>query len=212
MRWRGMWWYGLTLGCLVSVSWSASVGAQTQASGSTGLGLGYVAIPQASAGGSGVGQSGLAVVPMSSSTASTSTASTSATALATPAGRAAALASDPMGFGYVYGGVYGGAAIPMTQSQAGLLMLSTSQRMLGLGNGQLSGVRPGPQKDSKTGRSAASQQTAAHTRNANIPGGQASRYFGRGIGLPSGLQAQSSTGRSQPYYQRQMRYFPQTAQ
>jgi hypothetical protein len=143
--------------------------------------------------------------------------STSATALATPAGRAAALSSDPMGFGYVYGGVYGGAAIPMTQAQAGLLMLSTSQRMLGLGNGQLSGVRPGAQKDSKTGRApggagAGTQLTAAHTRNANIPGGQAARYFARGIGLPTAANVQTSTGRSQPYYQRQMRYFPQTAQ
>ena len=207
MRRRGMWWYGLALGGLASVSWSASVGAQTQASGSTGLGLGYLAIPQFSGGGTGAGQSGLAIVPMA-----TSTASTSATALATPAGRAAAMSSDPLGFGYVYGGVYGGAAIPMTQAQAGLLMLSTSQRMLGLGNGQLSGVRPGPQKDSKTGRSATAQLTAAHTRNANIPGGQAARYFGRGIGLPATLQAQTSTPRSQPYYQRQMRYFPQTAQ
>jgi hypothetical protein len=149
----------------------------------------------------------MAIVPMSSSSTSMS-----ANALATPAGRAAALASDPMGFGYVYGGVYGGAAIPMTQAQAGLLMLSTSQRMLGLGNGQLSGVRPGAAKDSKTGRSAGSQPTAAHTRNSNIPGGQAARYFGRGNGSPTSLQAQASTGRSQPYYQRKMRYFPQTAQ
>jgi hypothetical protein len=202
-----MWWYGLALGCLTSVSWPAGAGAQTQTTGSTGLGLGYIAIPQASAGGSGVGQTGMAIVPMS-----TSSASTSPTALATPAGRAAALSSDPMGFGYVYGGVYGGAAIPMTQAQAGLLMLSTSQRMLGLGNGQMSGVRPGAQKDSKTGRSAGAQLTAAHTRNANIPGGQAARYFGRGIGLPASSQAQASTGRPQPYYQRQMRYFPQTAQ
>src|SRR5208283_4615850 len=89
MRRRGMWWYGLALGGLASVSLSASVGAQTQASGTAGLGLGYLAIPQFSGGGTGAGQSGLAIVPMATSTASTS---------ATPAGRAAALSSDPLGF------------------------------------------------------------------------------------------------------------------
>ena len=49
-----------------------------------------------------------------------------------------------------------GPMIPMTNTQAGLLLLSTQQRMLGLGNGQLSGVRPG-------GHNGSGRQRAART-------------------------------------------------
>ena len=67
--------------------------------------------------------------------------------------------------------------------QAGLFMLSTQQRMLGMGNGQLSGVRPGGPGSQRTQDLQARREpisTAAHTRNSNIPGGQAARYFNRG--------------------------------
>jgi hypothetical protein len=109
---------------------------------------------------------------------------------------------DPLASGYVYG-----ASVPMTRTQAGLYMLSMQQRMLGIGNGQLSGVRPGPLVDTQSARNRGNttgpHASAAHTRNMNVPGGQAARYFNRG-GMPA--------VRSQPYYQRQTRYFPQTTQ
>jgi hypothetical protein len=111
--------------------------------------------------------------------------------------------TDPMGMYYL-----NSTGVPMNRTQMGLLMLSTQQRMLGLGNGQLSGVRPGQQTDTKgQGRNAAAtaatRGNSALTRNMNVPGGQAARYFNRG-GMPA--------ARPQPYYQRQSRYFPQTAQ
>jgi hypothetical protein len=110
---------------------------------------------------------------------------------------------DPLGLGYVYG-----AAVPMTPTQTGLYMLTMQQRMLGLGNGQLSGVRPVAESGSKVPQSRArvpgSHPGEAHTANMNVPGGQAARYFNRG-GSPA-------TSRSQSYYHRQGRYFPQTSQ
>ena len=67
----------------------------------------------------------------------------------TGVGSANAMMMNPLGLNYVYG-----PAIPMTRAQAGLFMLSTQQRMLGLGNGQISGVRPAGQDPTgrKTGR------------------------------------------------------------
>ena len=101
----------------------------------------------------------------------------------------------------------------MTGTQAGLSMLMMQQRMLGIGNGQLSGVRGGAasgtgartdgQAPRDGGGAATSRAIAAHTRNMNIPGGQAARYFNRG-GAPA--------VRNQPSYQRTTRYFPQTGQ
>jgi hypothetical protein len=110
---------------------------------------------------------------------------------------------DPLGMSYL-----NGAGMPMTRTQMGLYMLSTQQRMLGLGNGQMSGVRPGQQADAQghgrnAATTAATRANSALTRNMNVPGGQAARYFNRG-GMPA--------ARSQPYYQRQSRYFPQPAQ
>jgi hypothetical protein len=119
---------------------------------------------------------------------------------------------DPLGLGYVYGPAYG-SVVPMTGTQAGLSMLLMQQRMLGIGNGQLSGVRGGGLTGANTrtggltardgGAAATSRGDASHTRNMNIPGGQAARYFNR-----SGTTAL----RNQPSYQRTTRYFPQTGQ
>jgi hypothetical protein len=148
-----------------------------------------LAIP--SMGGSS-GQFGMMAVPM---TTGRGTQSGSGTSIA-------GTAADPLGLSYIYG-----PAVPMTAGQAGLFMLSTQQRMLGLGNGQISGVRPGATPDAKAVRGARttmeSHPVEAHTKNANVPGGQAARFFNRG-----GL----ATSRSRPYYNRQLRYFPQTGQ
>jgi hypothetical protein len=107
------------------------------------------------------------------------------------------------GMGYMLG-----PGVPMTSTQTGMYMLMMQQRMLGIGNGQLSGVRP---QDGTTAKSAKPRSVAtaslpgeAHTANMNVPGGQASRYFNRGVAEP--------TSRSQPYYRRQSRSFPQARQ
>ncbi|MGC8640325.1 MAG: hypothetical protein ACP5XB_10670 [Isosphaeraceae bacterium] len=190
-RWLGK----AALFCLAGLTGAATASAQTQTGTTTtwGLGLGYM--PQFSTGSASsmTGQSGFTMTPMLMPMPMTTTGT---------AGTAAARAADPLGLGYVYGP----AAIPMTPGQAGLLMLSTASRMTGIGNGQLSGVRPGMQQDSQANRrgrgKAEGLVTAAHTRNSNIPGGQAARYFNRGV--------TPSSSRSQPYYRRNLRYFPQT--
>jgi hypothetical protein len=110
---------------------------------------------------------------------------------------------DPLGFGYVYG-----PGMPMTGTQAGMSMLLMQQRMLGIGNGQISGSRPQAGPAAKTARTRAVATNAlpgeAHTANMNVPGGQAARYFNRGVAAP--------TSRSQPYFRRQSRSFPQSSQ
>jgi hypothetical protein len=121
-------------------------------------------------------------------------------------------ALDPLGLNYVYGPAYG-SALPMTGTQAGLSILMMQQRISGIGNGQLSGVRGGALSGTGArtdglaprdgGGAATSRAIAAHTRNMNIPGGQAARYFNRG---------RSPAIRNQPSYQRTTRYFPQTGQ
>jgi hypothetical protein len=124
-------------------------------------------------------------------------------------GTAGSTIVDPLGLGYVYG-----PAIPMSPAQTGLFMLSAQQRLLGIGNGQISGTRPGGETDSRSSRNrrasttqTAGNMTAAHTRNSNIPGGQAARFFNRGPAATAGV-----TGNPHAYYKRQMRYFPQTTQ
>ncbi len=129
---------------------------------------------------SGTGNFGLMPVPMFMGVGTSGTAAASASAM-----------MNPMAMNYLYG-----PTIPMTRGQAGLLMLSTGQQMSGLGNGQLSGVRSGGRKD---GNAAGTNLTAAHTRNSNIPGGQAARYFNRGV---------TTAARSEPHFKRQTRYFP----
>jgi len=103
--------------------------------------------------------------------------------------------ANPLAAPMLYGSPY-----PITQRQAGLMMLAgQSQQMLGgIGSGQLSGVRPGMGGQSR-GRTA--QPTASRPQgSAGRPGGLAARYFNRTI----------TTNRyPQSYYNRQTRYFPQ---
>ncbi|QEH36256.1 hypothetical protein OJF2_48160 [Aquisphaera giovannonii] len=174
------------LGLIAAVgSLASSAHGQSAAGGSTGLGV--VPLPNAN------GSMSLGVVPM---------------------GAAGTRASDPMGLSPIYGAAYGGAAVPMTRDQAGLYMLSASQRMLGLGNGQISGTRPaasgtsrGKATDPRSRRSQAGDDRAvpSHRRNANVPGGLASRYFNKAA-APAG-----GAGR-EPRFNRPLRYFPQRGQ
>jgi hypothetical protein len=179
------WLRGAALIGFVGLAWAPCTWAQSQAGASSLSGFGFM--PQSVMGGSTQGGLGVVAVPSFMGVG---------TQQGTGLGSANAMMMNPLGLNYAYG-----PAIPMTGAQAGLFMLSTQQRMLGLGNGQISGVRPAGQDP--TGRKTGSSLTAAHTRNANIPGGQAARYFNRGT---------TTASRSQPHFKRQSRYFPQTAQ
>jgi hypothetical protein len=168
---------------------------QTGAAGSSGLGL--VPLPSSSG---GTGSMNFGIIPMNV------TGSTGTTG-------AAARALDPLGLGYVYGG----AAMPMTNGQAGLSMLSASQRRLGIGNGQISGVRPAAgatnqaaaglrgRKDRAGSDEGSKPSTATYRRDANTPGGLAAGYFSR----PKG---QANATHRNSYYNRPLRYFPQRGQ
>ncbi len=103
--------------------------------------------------------------------------------------------ANPLAAPMLYGSPY-----PITQRQAGLMMLAgQSQHMLGgIGSGQLSGVRPGMggQSRGRTAQNAAVRPQGSSAR----PGGLAARYFNRTA--PVSRYPQS-------YYNRQPRYFPQ---
>lgn len=103
--------------------------------------------------------------------------------------------------------MYGGVGMPMTRGQAGLSAISSMQQLSGIGSGRISGVRGG---------GAPAPSTAAHTRNANIVGGQASRYFNRAEPRRPGARvapvaAASGAENSRRFYQRPSRHFPQPA-
>jgi hypothetical protein len=106
-------------------------------------------------------------------------------------GQSSNIFTNPTGAALLSSSVY-----PMSQRQAGLMMLAGQSQMLGIGSGQLSGVRPGPSK----GKSAA--KAAPKSRGgSNQPGGLAARYFNRTARV---------TPHPQNFYNRQSRYFPQT--
>jgi len=103
------------------------------------------------------------------------------------------ISTNPMAASMLYGNMY-----PMTQRQQGLMMLAGQSQMLGIGSGQLSGVRPGSAGPSQ-GRTA--QTASSKSRgSASQPGGLAARYFHRNAPV---------TRYPQGFYNRQNRYFPQ---
>ncbi len=176
------WLSGAALIGFLGLAWAPGTWAQTGASSLSGIGF----MPQSVMGGSTQGGFGVVPVPMMGV----------GTQQGAGVNSANALMMDPLGLGYVYGST----AIPMTRAQTGLFMLSTEQRMMGLGNGQISGVRPGGQD--KNGKSTGTNSTAAHTRNANIPGGQAARYFNRGTTTATASLSQPHFKRQSPYYRK----------
>jgi hypothetical protein len=102
---------------------------------------------------------------------------------------------NPAAAPYLFGSVY-----PMSPAQMGSMMLLNQAGLTGIGSGQLSGVRPG----AATARSRAGKAPAPKPRgSASTPGGLAAHYFNRTA--PVFRHPQS-------YYQRQTRYFPQSAQ
>ena len=182
---RGAAWIGFLGLAWAPGSWAQS---QTGASSLSGIGL----MPQSVMGGSTQGGFGVMAVPMMGF----------GTQQGTGVGAVNPM-MDPLGLNYVYGP----AAMPMSRAQAGLFMLSTQQQMLGLGNGQISGARPAGQD--KNGKSSGTNLTAAHTRNANIPGGQAARYFNRGATTTAMRSRLPGAGQN---FKRQSPYFPRTQQ
>jgi hypothetical protein len=136
--------------------------------------------------------------------ASASNANTAATQAAA-LGYTNPMLADPMATSFLYG-----TAIPMTRGQAGLSAISSMQRFTGIGSGRISGVRGGGEP---------APQSAAHTRNPNIPGGQAARYFNRvqprgaaPAPAPTPVATTAGASNARKFYQRQSRYFPQPAQ
>lgn len=107
---------------------------------------------------------------------------------------------DPVALNYLYA-----TGAPMTRGQVGLSAASSIQRMTGIGSGRISGVRGGEVQPEE-------RRSATHTRNSNVPGGQASRFFNRvGSSVATSVPASASAGNSQRYYGRQSHYFPQPA-
>ena len=128
------WLRGVALIGFVGLAWAPGTWAQSQTGASSLSGIGFM--PQGVMGGSTQGGLGVVAVPSVMGVG---------TQPGTGVGSANAMMMDPLGLNYVYG-----PAIPMTRAQAGLFMLSTQQRMLGLGNGQISG---GPSCGSRSHRS-----------------------------------------------------------
>jgi hypothetical protein len=99
--------------------------------------------------------------------------------------------TNPMASPMLYGSMF-----PMTQQQAGIMMLAGQAQMMGIGSGQLSGVRPG----GAGGRGRQAQPAVRNRGSSGIPGGLAARYFNR------------TTQRAripQGFYNRQNRHYPQ---
>jgi hypothetical protein len=101
---------------------------------------------------------------------------------------------NPMASPLLYGSMF-----PMTQQQAGVMMLAGQAQMLGIGSGQLSGVRPAG--ISSGGVRARQMQTVAGARGTTRqPGGLAARYFNRTSQRPRIPQG---------FYNRPNQHYPQ---
>jgi hypothetical protein len=96
---------------------------------------------------------------------------------------------NPMNAPFLYGSMF-----PMTQQQAGFMMLAGQAQMYGIGSGQLSGVRPGAARGRQV------QPAARNRGSASTPGGLAARYFNRTTARVRVPQA---------FYNRQNRHYPQ---
>jgi hypothetical protein len=105
-------------------------------------------------------------------------------------GQSSNIFGNPMGATLITGSMY-----PTTQRQLGMMTLAGQSQMMGIGSGQLSGVRPGPSRTKPTRKTAAKPPG-----NANEPAGLAARYFNRFTSVPA---------QPQSYYNRQNHYFPQ---
>lgn len=104
---------------------------------------------------------------------------------------------DPVAMNYLYA-----TGVPMTRGQVGLSAVSSLQQASGIGSGRLSGVRGGVVENE-------TRRSATHTRNPNVPGGQASGFFNRfGPSVPTSVSGSASASGSGRFYGRQSHYFP----
>jgi len=86
----------------------------------------------------------------------------------------------------------------LSPNQMGMMMLASTPQMMGMGSGQLSGVRPG----AGPGQGIGSQLTGVRVRgSAAQPGGLAASYFNRTTKISRSPQS---------YFNRQTRYFPES--
>ncbi len=86
----------------------------------------------------------------------------------------------------------------LSNNQVGMMMLASTPQMMGMGSGQLSGVRPGGGASQR----AVSQLGGVRVRSSAVqPGGLAASYFNRTTKISRSPQS---------YFNRQTRYFPQS--
>ncbi len=92
-----------------------------------------------------------------------------------------------------------GSMFPMSQNQAGWMMLANQAQMTGIGSGRLSGVRPGAGASGR-GQAAGAMMSAPARRSSGGPGGLAAHYFNRTTPMASRTP--------QGYYNRRPSQFP----
>ncbi len=109
---------------------------------------------------------------------------------------------NPMAAPFLYGSMLSTTqqqSMGITQQQMGLMMLAGQAQMLGIGSGQLSGVRPGG--IAPGGVRARQRQTVTGVRGTTRqPGGLAARYFNRTSQKPRIPQG---------FYNRPNQHYPQ---
>ena len=109
---------------------------------------------------------------------------------------------NPMAAPFLYGSMLSPTqqqSMGFTQQQMGMMMLAGQAQMLGIGSGQLSGVRPGG--NTAGGVRARQRQTVTGVRGTTRqPGGLAARYFNRTAQRPRIPQG---------FYNRPNQHYPQ---
>jgi hypothetical protein len=178
--------------CLAAIMTCSDAKAQataatgTSSSGGTGMGMGFMPMT--------FGMFGSAT-PSATDAAALGMAGPSNNAMGFGVGlngQSSNIFTNPMA-----GAVLSSGAYPTSQRQMGLMMLAGQSQMLGIGSGQLSGVRPGPSRGNSALKAAPKSRGTS-----NQPGGMAARYFNR---------AARVTPHPQSFYNRQSVYFPQVA-
>jgi hypothetical protein len=133
---------------------------------------------------------------------------TDAAALGTTGNSSGSVFNNPWAAPFLYSGMTamqgttgttgGGGMGGLATNQMGLMMYMANQQMGGIGSGQLSGTRPGPGGQSRSGAKKAEDPKAR--RNVSLPAGLAARYFNR---------TTITNPKPQVFYNRPSGYYPQ---
>jgi len=162
----------------------------------------------------GGGQAATTPLPMFSPLQAVGASSLGQGAMGTGVGLQSNLFSNPYASPLLYGSMLGMApnqtaasasqsgslasSMGISPNQMGLMMLASTPQMMGMGSGQLSGIRPG----AGPAQGAGSSKTGAKPRGtAQQPGGLAARYFNRTTKI---------SRIPQTYFNRQTRFFPES--